>query len=405
LCSVLLILTNPAHHLMFSSLRVQPERMLVQVEYGPFFAAFALFNYAELLLGLLLLARRWQLERGARRTEMVLWMLCVLLPTLADLANFLNLKALEDVALTPLVFAVTSLLAAWGLASRRVLRADPVALEVVFEGLRDGVLILDRHGRVAQLNAAAKGFARPTLTEVIGEPVAQVLLEWPADALEAQCMHEVNLPGTERYLQYNVSGLTASSLPGAGFTVIVRDVSELRRYQRSILEGALRDPLTGLANRRAFFEHCEQALGLAKRERHELFVAYLDLDEFKPINDRLGHEQGDALLRAVAQRLEATVGSDGLVARVGGDEFVICFSRINQTHVETLIRSLEQSLREPFALATENVQIGVSVGLAAFPNDGESIEALLRVADTEMYQRKHHKPVRSLEVKQIVVKS
>ena len=400
LCSVVLILTNPVHHLMFSSLTLKPARMLVQMEYGPFFVAFALFNYAELLLGLLLLARRWQLERGARRTEMVLWMFCVLLPTLADLATFLNLKALEDVVLTPLVFAVTSLLAAWALASRRVLRADPVALEVVFEGLRDGVLILDRHGRVAQLNAAAKGFARPTRMDVIGEPVAQVLHGWPADALEAQSMLEVNLPGTERYLQYNVSALT-----GAGFTVIVRDVSELRRYQRSILEGALRDPLTGLANRRAFFEHCEAALGLAQRERRELVIAYLDLDEFKPINDRLGHEQGDALLRAVAQRLETAIGSDGLVARVGGDEFVICFGRVHHAHVETLVETLEQSLRKPFALTAENVQIGVSVGLAAFPNDGDGIEALLRVADAKMYQRKQHKPVRSLEVNEMVVKT
>jgi diguanylate cyclase (GGDEF)-like protein len=398
--SALLFLTNSAHHLMFSSLESLPGHMLLQIEYGGFFLPYALISYAMLALGIVIVARRWQLERGTRRTEMLLWLLCVILPTLADMVSFINLRALQDIVLTPLIMAVTSLLVAWALASKRVLRADPVALEVVFEALRDGVLILDRHGRVAQLNAAAKGFARPTLTDVIGEPVALVLLEWPADALEAQCMHEVNLPGTERYLQYNVSGLT-----GAGFTVIVRDVSELRRYQRSILEGALRDSLTGLANRRAFFEHCEQALRSAKRDQRELFVAYLDLDEFKPINDRLGHEQGDALLRAVAQRLEATIGSDGLVARVGGDEFVICFSRINHARVETLIRSLEQSLRAPFELAAKNVQIGVSVGLAAFPNDGESIEALLRVADTEMYQRKHHKPVRSLEVKEVVVKT
>jgi diguanylate cyclase (GGDEF)-like protein len=399
--SALLFLTNSAHHLMFSSLDYLPGQMLLRIEYGGFFLPYALISYAMLALGIVIVARRWQLERGIRRTEMLLWLLCVILPTLADMISFINLRALQDITLTPLIMAVTSLLVAWALASKRILRADPVALEVVFEGLRDGVLILDRHGRVAQLNAAAKGFARPNLIDVIGEPVAHVLLEWPADALKAlPVMLEVNLLGTERYLQYNVSGL-----PGAGFTVIVRDVSELRRYQRSILEGALRDSLTGLANRRAFFEHCEQALGLAQRDQRELFVAYLDLDEFKPINDRLGHEQGDALLRAVAQRLEATVGSDGLVARVGGDEFVICFERIDHARVDTLIRSLEQSLRSPFALAAQNVQIGVSVGLAAFPNDGESIEALLRVADTEMYQRKHHKPARSLEVNEVVVKS
>jgi diguanylate cyclase (GGDEF)-like protein len=196
-------------------------------------------------------------------------------------------------------------------------------------------------------------------------------------------------------------------LAGGGFAVIVRDVSELRRYQRSILEGALSDPLTGLANRRALFERGERALEAARADGREVFVTYLDLDGFKPVNDRLGHVQGDVLLRAVAQRLEQSVGqvaghgvvravvqgaeSEGLVARVGGDEFVILFERTDRGSVETWLALFENTMIEPFSLTAESVRVGASVGLASYPNHGDSLEELLRVTDGEMYRDKQAK--------------
>jgi hypothetical protein len=129
--SALLILTNSAHHLIFSDQRLLPGRMLLQVEFGSFFNIFAVVNYAELILGMVLLVRRWQLERGARRSEMVLWLLCVILPTVPDLATFIFPQTFKDLEPAPLLLAVTSMLAAWGLVSRRVLLVEPVALEVV----------------------------------------------------------------------------------------------------------------------------------------------------------------------------------------------------------------------------------------------------------------------------------
>jgi diguanylate cyclase (GGDEF)-like protein len=328
---------------------------------------------------------------------------------LADLSVFLNTPALDVIEFTPLVFAATSLLTVWALASRRVFRIEPAALELAFEGLQDGVLILDRFGRVAQLNAAAKRLVRHDSsemdsTDLIGELVENVLIGWPSNALETQTpqMLEVNPPGTDQHLQYN-----QTSLVGGGFAVIVRDVSELRRHQLSILKGALSDPLTGLANRRALFERGERALEAARRDGRELFVAYLDLDGFKPVNDRLGHEHGDVLLRAVAQRLEQSVGqvaghcvvravvqgaeSEGLVARVGGDEFVILFERTDRASVETWLALFENTMIEPFSLTAESVRVGASVGLASYPNHGDSLEELLRVTDGEMYRDKQLK--------------
>jgi diguanylate cyclase len=122
-----------------------------------------------------------------------------------------------------------------------------------------------------------------------------------------------------------------------------------------------------------------------------LFVAHLDLDGFKPVNDRLGHEQGDVLLRAVVKRLEMTVGSAGLVARVGGDEFVILFEHTDRRTVQTWIDSFELAMTEPFVLTSEGVRVGASVGLAFYPDHGDVLEDLLRVADGAMYQDKQLK--------------
>jgi diguanylate cyclase (GGDEF)-like protein len=388
--SILVVLTNSAHHLMFTSLTLQPDRMLLDIEYGTFFSFFAVINYAQIILGMLLLVRRWQLERGARRTEMVLWLSCVILPTVADIASFIFPQTFKDLEPGPLLFAMTALIAAWSLASKRVFRIEPVALEVVFESLRDGVLILDRFGRVAQLNSAAKSFANTSLKDVIGVPVQEVLLGWTLQTLEPQTQ-EVNLPETEKYLEYNLS-----TLVGGGFVVIVRDVSEVRLYQRSILELGLRDPLTGLANRRAFFDRAEQAIDIAKLEHQPVFMAFLDLDDFKPINDQFGHEQGDVLLREVAVRLEKLVGTNGLVARVGGDEFVILLEHSDRDQVAALVAAIEFSLNEAFRLSVGTVRIGVSVGLAEFPKDGAGVATLLDTADSEMYKRKQGKSAQPL---------
>jgi diguanylate cyclase len=158
-------------------------------------------------------------------------------------------------------------------------------------------------------------------------------------------------------------------------------------YQRSILEQGLRDPLTGLANRRAFFQRAEKALSQASNE-NPVFVAYLDLDDFKPVNDRFGHEQGDNLLRAVSDRIKTITASEGLVARVGGDEFVILFEHVTHEKVVAVVTGIEQALTQPFLLMSEQVSVGVSIGLAGSPTDGTEVTALLDVADSKMYKNK-----------------
>lgn len=155
---------------------------------------------------------------------------------------------------------------------------------------------------------------------------------------------------------------------------------------------ATHDPLTGLANRTLLHERLAQALAAADRHRRPLALVFLDLDEFKPINDRLGHAAGDAVLGEVATRLQAVCRTADTVARYGGDEFVVVCEDTDATTVGPLAERIRRAVAEPLTGLAEGYSVGVSIGVVAHtPGDPASPDpdAVLRTADAAMYAAKH----------------
>jgi diguanylate cyclase (GGDEF)-like protein/PAS domain S-box-containing protein len=160
--------------------------------------------------------------------------------------------------------------------------------------------------------------------------------------------------------------------------------SERERYL------AYHDTLTGLPNRAQFLDVLEQAVANARAARKSLALLYVDIDNFKSVNDTLGHEGGDRLLVAVAERLSAAVRKTDTVARLGGDEFAILQTDFISTDVATLSgRKLLNSVSQPFVLDGHKVYASVSIGIAMYPVDGERAQDLLRNADQAMYRAKN----------------
>ncbi|MGE0383302.1 MAG: EAL domain-containing protein [Gammaproteobacteria bacterium] len=174
----------------------------------------------------------------------------------------------------------------------------------------------------------------------------------------------------------------------AGLRSTVRD---LRKAQSEMEKLAFFDPLTGLANRRLLRDRLDQAVRGAQRGGQNVALMYLDLDNFKHVNDALGHDAGDALLRRVAAALKSCVRAQDTVARIGGDEFAIVLADVNGAEgARTVAQKILEMLRAPIALAGRDVVAGTSIGISLAPQDAGDAGDLLRNADAAMYRAKKH---------------
>ena len=174
-----------------------------------------------------------------------------------------------------------------------------------------------------------------------------------------------------------------------GYRGIGKDVSEKQRSEDQVRFLAHYDALTKLPNRVLLGEHVRLALDRARRNGGHVALLFVDLDRFKIINDSLGHGAGDKVLLEVAQRLSRCVRDSDLVARLGGDEFVILLDSVHDgAHVRYTARRMLEGIREPIVLAGDNYQVGASIGVSVFPEDGDNLSDLLKNADAAMYRAK-----------------
>ena len=163
----------------------------------------------------------------------------------------------------------------------------------------------------------------------------------------------------------------------------------LEQYSLALESFALHDTLTGLPNRRLLFDRLALAIAHARRNSGAMAVMCLDLDGFKHINDTMGHDAGDALLRMVADRLVAAVRQEDTVARLGGDEFVIALSE--SSHADAVARLAEkvvQAVSKPYRIQGSDVHMTTSIGVGIYPTHGETVESLMKSADLALYETK-----------------
>ena len=167
------------------------------------------------------------------------------------------------------------------------------------------------------------------------------------------------------------------------------DISSRKQTEAEIVRLAHYDPVTGLPNRVLFIDRLNQAIKKSNRAHQTVTVLFLDLDKFKEVNDTLGHDKGDLLLKEAAQRLLGSVREMDTVARLGGDEFTVILNDSESEKVtERIAQNILETLAEPFEIDGESVYITASIGISIYPDDGIAIEALLKSADQAMYAAK-----------------
>ena len=197
-----------------------------------------------------------------------------------------------------------------------------------------------------------------------------------------------------RHVDARISPIFKADEQFAGYMLMCEDVTDQRRASELIKYQATYDALTELPNRRMFMDQLHQSLSRSIRQGHQSAVLFLDLDNFKTINDSLGHPVGDAMLREAALRIKHGVRAEDTVARLGGDEFVVLFSELSRTRdeavriVQNLAEKMHKSLAQPYLIENHDLHITPSIGIAVFPSGTETADDILRQADTAMYQAK-----------------
>ena len=173
------------------------------------------------------------------------------------------------------------------------------------------------------------------------------------------------------------------------YVSLMADITAIKKSQAQIEHLAHHDPLTKLPNRLLFTARLEHAIEQAHRERHHIGVFFMDLDEFKRINDSLGHPLGDKVLQQVAERLKLQVRNDDTIARIGGDEFNLLMEEVGSPQEAGIVaQKLLSAFSEPFKAEGHTLYLTASIGISIYPEDGNEVTSLVRNADTAMYQAK-----------------
>ena len=308
-------------------------------------------------------------------------------------------------------------------------RAEAATNTAVAEGERfsqvvdnafDAVITTDRTGRIVSWNRMAEEMFGYSSTEVSGwELLPLILDDQTTEAVRQELLSMIRSEDTERFNRHLETrgvdrkgrsfplelALSRARVHGEPLlSVFARDISQRKESDRQIRRLAYYDTLTQLPNRQSFKDQTARAISFAKRHRNSGAVLYLDLDEFKRINDTLGHDLGDRLLVGVAERLKAELRDDdqisrvaanecpdgvGAIARLGGDEFTVLLTEVRAPLSVTVVaRRIQETISSPFILAGHEVYVTPSIGIAMFPDDGSDVDEILKNADTAMYHAK-----------------
>lgn len=271
----------------------------------------------------------------------------------------------------------------------------------VVEQVADGVFITNTKGVIEYVNPAFEQLAGYTAAEMLGQ-TPRLFKSGKYSPEFYRQLWESLLAGTpvretlinrkkNGELYYENKVITPLRDERGQITHFVssgRDVTQERMTQERLEFLASRDPLTSLLNRHAFKEHVTRSLHWAKQQGRLLALAYLDLGDFKKVNDTLGHSVGDRLLAAVAGRLNSILRSREILARLGGDEFGVLFEIASREEAVQAIQRLSEELTALFKIEEREVYVEVDIGVALFPEHGETFEGLLQQAELAMYQAK-----------------
>ncbi len=279
--------------------------------------------------------------------------------------------------------------------------------QVTLDSIGDAVLSTDMNGRVSYMNVVAETLTGYSRHEAIGNLLSDIFqvmdatTHKPTDdparrAIQTDSIVELEAnallvakDGTEVAIEDSAAPIHNRHGVVVGAVIVFHDARFSRATTARMEHLAQHDVLTDLHNRNAFYERFEQSLAVARRHDYQMGLLFIDLDDFKTINDFLGHEAGDMILARLADKLKASVREEDTVCRYGGDEFVVLLAEISQPdHAYAVADKIREAAAVPMIIDGHFVALQLSIGVSVYPDHGETADELLKQADRAMYRVK-----------------
>lgn len=288
------------------------------------------------------------------------------------------------------------------IAERKQAEAAMRLSSLVYQNSSEAMMIFETNGTIINVNPSFTRITGYTEDEALGQTPVTLSSGIQSSALYEEFWKELNSTGHWQgeivnkrkngdiyILRSSINSIYKEDGSILHFVALLQDVTEQKKNESLIWQQANFDQLTNLPNRRMFLDRLDHEIKSAQRTKTKIGLLFLDLDNFKEVNDTLGHKAGDELLKMAANRLTECIRDVDIVARLGGDEFIVILGNLtNELDIERVSQLILKTLKEPFYLNNEPAYVSASIGITTYPDDAENVDMLLKNADQAMYAAK-----------------
>ena len=392
LASIVAMWTTRFHHLVYVDYHLDSVGNHLAFTPGPIYSIIHAYPTGCMILTMLVLLHQLNKWANRYRKQLLLFLLCLVVPFIAEGLYYITLVTgvfSQRLYLTPLSMAIMSLCLYIGVMRFNIFEIISIATVTAMEHIREGFILVDENNSYLSSNTAAVRIL-PGITKLIKGETVFSTKDWPSELKDVESGSvEFSISDREiRYYRASISPVFAGNRSLVAKIILFSDITDNVNLMKELENAAYIDSLTGLYNRKHFFELAYGDIERAHRNNESIYTAMLDLDFFKQVNDTHGHAAGDMVLKLTAEIIHQTIRSYDLVGRYGGEEFVLLITNLDAVEAHKLMERIRENMEHSIANYEElELKVTCSIGLVKF-TEGDTLESSIKKADEALYAAK-----------------
>ncbi len=391
--TLILVWTNEYHLLIHAKMHLISThglRILAIDSYGPVFYIFLTYSWIMMIAAIFICFFSATLNRSVSKKQQQILAYTVLIPLAFNVLYFTRMGEIKYFDLTPVSFSFMGLLLSYALTKYKLVDLSPVAIHTIFEHIMDGIIVLNGKHKVMEINPAGKKILRINNDIIYDGDIYTLIPDLPKFNENDDNKMGYSLIIGDSWYEINISKMHHDNIL-RGWVLTLRDITTKKDMEEKLHRLAFYDITTNLPNRMLFFNRLNSELMRIQRTNKKIAILFIDIDEFKTINDTMGHETGDIILRVTAEKLHHCMRETDMAARIGGDEFLIMLTDITEEHyVENCAKRILAEIAKPIMIADNSISTSVSIGIIVTSDNFTCADTLIRNADEAMYAAKEN---------------